>query len=104
MPALYETRESGIKLMFLTPKGQPRDKTDQSRGRWPVCESGLEGQRVMATNKKPGKWRKRTFAVRGGSRRSPFQETSEAIFMTSGYAYENAEEAEARFKGESGGY
>ena len=58
----------------------------------------------MATNKKPGKWRKRTLAVRGGEMRTPFQETSEALFMTSGYAYENAEEAEARFKGEVGGY
>jgi O-succinylhomoserine sulfhydrylase len=58
----------------------------------------------MATNKKPGKWRKRTLAVRGGAMRSPFQETSEALYMTSGYAYESAEEAEARFKGEIGGY
>src|SRR5580658_82980 len=58
----------------------------------------------MATNKKPGKWRKRTLAVRGGTMRSPFQETSEALFLTSGYAYEAAEEAEARFKGEIGGY
>ena len=58
----------------------------------------------MATNKKPGKWKKRTLAVRGGTMRTPFQETSEALFLTSGYAYENAEEAEARFKGEIGGY
>ncbi|HEX4026243.1 MAG TPA: O-succinylhomoserine sulfhydrylase [Rhizomicrobium sp.] len=58
----------------------------------------------MATNKKPGKWRKRTLAVRGGLMRSPFQETSEGLFLTSGYAYEAAEEAEARFKGEAGGY
>jgi O-succinylhomoserine sulfhydrylase len=58
----------------------------------------------MATNKKPGNWRKRTLAVRGGQIRSPFQETSEALYLTSGYAYETAEEAEARFKGEIGGY
>jgi len=58
----------------------------------------------MATNKKNGKWRRRTVGVRGGTMRSPFQETSEALFLTSGYAYENAEEAEARFKGEIGGY
>src|ERR1700750_2304146 len=58
----------------------------------------------MATNKKPGKWRARTLAVRGGTLRTPFQETSEALFLTSGYAYEEAEEAEARFKGESPGY
>jgi O-succinylhomoserine sulfhydrylase len=58
----------------------------------------------MATNKTPKKWRKRTLNVRGGTMRTPFQETSEALFLTSGYAYENAEEAEARFKGEIGGY
>ncbi len=58
----------------------------------------------MATNKKPGKWRKRTLGVRAGQERTPFQETSEALFMTSGYAYETPEEAEARFKGEIGGY
>ena len=58
----------------------------------------------MATNKKPGKWKKRTLAVRAGQVRTPFQETSEALFLTSGYAYEAAEEAEARFKGEITGY
>jgi len=58
----------------------------------------------MATNKKPGKWRARTLAVRGGTLRTPFQETSEALFLTSGYAYEAPEEAEARFKGEADGY
>jgi O-succinylhomoserine sulfhydrylase len=58
----------------------------------------------MATNKKPRNWKKRTLAVRGGTERTAFQETSEALFLTSGYAYEEAEEAEARFKGEIGGY
>jgi O-succinylhomoserine sulfhydrylase len=56
----------------------------------------------MATNKKPGNWRAQTLAVRGGQMRSEFQETSEAVFLTSGYAYESAEEAEARFKGADG--
>jgi len=58
----------------------------------------------MATNKKPGKWRPRTLAVRAGTLRTAFQETSEALFLTSGYAYEAPEEAEARFKGEVDGY
>ncbi|HEY2068873.1 MAG TPA: O-succinylhomoserine sulfhydrylase [Rhizomicrobium sp.] len=58
----------------------------------------------MTTNKKPGAWRARTQAVRGGQTRTPFQETSEALFLTSGYAYEAAEEAEARFKGTAEGY
>jgi len=56
----------------------------------------------MATHKKPGKWRARTLAVRAGQLRTPFQETAEALFLTSGYAYEEAEEAEARFKGADG--
>src|ERR1700744_5804310 len=58
----------------------------------------------MATNKKTGNWRKRTLGVRAGLERSAFQETSEALFLTSGYAYEAPEETEARFKGEIGGY
>ena len=58
----------------------------------------------MATNKKPGNWRKRTIAVRGGQVRTAFQETCEPLILTAGYAYEAAEEAEARFKGESPGY
>ena len=56
----------------------------------------------MATNKDWKNWRKQTLAVRGGQRRTPFQETSEALFMTAGYAYEGAEEAEERFKGAPG--
>jgi O-succinylhomoserine sulfhydrylase len=58
----------------------------------------------MATNKQSGKWRAQTMAVRGGQTRTPFQETAEALFLTSGYAYEDAEEAEARFKGQAPGY
>ena len=45
-------------------------------------------------------WRQQTRLVRGGLARSAFDETSEAIFMTSGYVYHSAEEAEAAFKGE----
>lgn len=50
------------------------------------------------------KWRPQTRAVRGGQIRSNFDETSEALFLTSGYAYSSAEEAEATFKGESNHY
>jgi O-succinylhomoserine sulfhydrylase len=49
-------------------------------------------------------WRPQTRAVRGGQVRSNFDETSEALFLTSGYAYNSAEEAEATFKGESTHY
>ena len=48
-------------------------------------------------------WRPATRMVRGGTRRSEHGETSEAIFMTSGYAYGDAGEAEARFKGNAPG-
>ncbi|WP_169567136.1 O-succinylhomoserine sulfhydrylase [Sneathiella limimaris] len=45
-----------------------------------------------------------TQLVRGGLRRSQFKETSEAIFMNSGFVYDSAEEAAGRFKGENEGY
>ncbi len=45
-------------------------------------------------------WRQQTRLVRGGLARSGFEETAEAIYMTSGYVYPSAEEAEAAFKGE----
>jgi O-succinylhomoserine sulfhydrylase len=48
----------------------------------------------------PASWRQQTRMVRGGLARSAFDETAEAIYMTSGYVYESAEEAEAAFKGE----
>jgi O-succinylhomoserine sulfhydrylase len=54
--------------------------------------------------KGPNGLRPRTNLVRGGTERSEFQETSEAIFATSGYVYRTAEEAEAAFKGENANY
>ena len=45
-------------------------------------------------------WRESTRLVRGGLERTAFSETSEALFMTSGYVYDSAEEAELAFKGE----
>ncbi|MBT5187476.1 MAG: O-succinylhomoserine sulfhydrylase [Kordiimonadaceae bacterium] len=49
-------------------------------------------------------WRLQTQLVRGGTMRSEIGETSESLFMTSGYAYDCAEDAEARFEGEQDGY
>lgn len=49
-------------------------------------------------------WRPATELVHGGTLRSQFGETSEALFLTSGYVYRTAEEAEARFKGEADGF
>ncbi|MEQ8901462.1 MAG: O-succinylhomoserine sulfhydrylase [Roseovarius sp.] len=42
-------------------------------------------------------WQKRTKLVHGGTRRSQYNEVSEAIFLTQGFVYESAEAAEARF-------
>jgi O-succinylhomoserine sulfhydrylase len=44
-------------------------------------------------------WKTRTNLVHAGVRRSQYAETSEAIFLTQGYVYPDAETAEARFKG-----
>jgi O-succinylhomoserine sulfhydrylase len=44
--------------------------------------------------------RPNTMLVRGGLERSQFMETSEALYLTSGYVYDTAEEAEASFKGD----
>ena len=49
-------------------------------------------------------WRPRTRLVRGGTRRTEFGETSEALFLTSGFVYDSPETAQARFKGEDDGY
>jgi len=48
-------------------------------------------------------WRPATQAIRGGTARSQFGETSEAIFLSSGFAYDCAGDAAARFAGEQEG-
>ncbi|MBA4041464.1 MAG: O-succinylhomoserine sulfhydrylase [Sphingobium sp.] len=48
-------------------------------------------------------WRPATQAVRGGTARSEWGETSEALFLTSGFAYDCAGDAAARFAGEQMG-
>ncbi len=49
-------------------------------------------------------WAPETQLVHGGVLRSQFGETSESIFLTQGYVYSSAEQAEARFKNEDPGY
>ncbi len=56
-----------------------------------------------------GKTRKRalrpaTQLVHGGTLRSQFGETAEALFMTQSYVYDSAEQAERRFKGDEPGF
>jgi O-succinylhomoserine sulfhydrylase len=68
----------------------------------------LEGVNAMAAKKDKKKqgqpWRPATRLVHEGTLRSQFGETSEAIFLNSGYVYDNAEQAERRFKGDEEGF
>ncbi|MDG1170762.1 MAG: O-succinylhomoserine sulfhydrylase [Sulfitobacter sp.] len=43
-------------------------------------------------------WHESTRAVHAGTRRSQYGEVSESIFMTQGFVYDSAEQAEARFE------
>jgi O-succinylhomoserine sulfhydrylase len=52
----------------------------------------------------PASWSPETRLVHGGTLRSQFAETSEAMFLTQGYVYDSPEQAEERFKTESGGF
>jgi O-succinylhomoserine sulfhydrylase len=56
---------------------------------------------VVTPGRDPEAWGPDTRAVRGGLHRSGFDETSEALYLTSGYVYSSAAEAEASFAGES---
>ena len=55
-------------------------------------------------SKKKRNWKPATALVHGGTMRSSFGETSEAIYLTQGFVYPTAESAEARFKGEEPGF
>ena len=50
------------------------------------------------------RYRTETRLVHAGTVRSEFAETSEALFLTQGYVYENSAQAERRFKNEEPGY
>ena len=52
----------------------------------------------------PKTLRPATQLVHGGTQRSDFGETSEALFLTQGYLYPTMETAEARFKGDEPGF
>jgi len=53
------------------------------------------------TDNPKDQWRLATQLIRGGLARTPFCETSEALFLNSGYVYGSAEEAEESFDGTS---
>ena len=52
----------------------------------------------------PDDWEIATRLVRGGTMRSPFGETAEAIFLTQSFVYDSAESADARFAGDQPGF
>src|SRR3954465_8285392 len=56
------------------------------------------------TSKETSKYHPETRLVQSGILRSQFGETSEALFLTQGYVYDNSAQAEARFKGGAPGY
>jgi O-succinylhomoserine sulfhydrylase len=58
----------------------------------------------MKKKQNQNSWKPNTKLVRGGTIRSNFGETSEAIFLNSGFCYETAEVAESRFNGEAPGF
>jgi len=49
-------------------------------------------------------WKQQTRLVHEGQNRSPHGETAEAMYLTSGYVYDSAEQAEARFCEEDDGF
>src|ERR1700692_1561410 len=57
-----------------------------------------------ATTSSTARYRPETRLVHAGTLRSPFRETSEALFLTQGYVYETSLSAEKRFKNEEPGY
>jgi O-succinylhomoserine sulfhydrylase len=65
----------------------------------------MEGVRIAVAAIMTGVPRRRaTELVRGGLERSAWDETSEALMLTSGFVYASAEEAEAAFAGETDRY
>ncbi|MFT9459052.1 MAG: O-succinylhomoserine sulfhydrylase [Acetobacter orientalis] len=54
----------------------------------------------MSENKTPSTWRSATRQLHAGLERTEFGETSEAVFLTSGFVYDNAEQAAKTFTGE----
>ena len=59
---------------------------------------------VMNSEDQTPEWSVQSQLVHQGLERSGFGETAEALYLTSGYVYQTAEQAEARFKGEDDGY
>jgi O-succinylhomoserine sulfhydrylase len=57
-----------------------------------------------AKRPKTSRWRPQTMMVRGGLTRSQHGETSEALFLSSGFVYDSPEQQSARMAGDEEGY
>ena len=67
----------------------------------------FESERVMAETpegESPETWENATRLVRGGTMRSPYGETAEALYLTQSFVYDSAESANARFAGDEPGF
>ena len=64
----------------------------------------LTGPEPMKVKSDPRTWGDATKLVRGGLDRSAHGETSEALYLNSGFVYDAPETAERRFAGEDDGY
>jgi len=67
----------------------------------------FESERVMAETpegESPETWENATRLVRGGTMRSAFGETAEALYLTQSFVYDSAESANARFAGDEPGF
>jgi O-succinylhomoserine sulfhydrylase len=71
-------------------------------GKWPSLGAKLMKKDRRDTS--PARWGESTKLVRGGLDRSPHGETSEGLFINSGFVYDEPETAERRFAGEDDGY
>src|ERR1700687_6059388 len=58
----------------------------------------------MSETKSTARYRPETRLVHGGTLRSQFGETSEALFLPQGFVYDNAEQCAARFAGDEPGF
>ncbi len=65
---------------------------------------GAKLMKKKTKDQSPARWGDATKLVRGGLDRSPHGETSEALFLNSGFVYDEPETAEKRFAGEDDGY
>src|SRR5947208_12497765 len=66
---------------------------------FPPASTGVHGPFEKACGMTNAPLRPATRLIHGGVKRSQFGETAEALFLTSGYVYDSAEQAEATFAG-----